>query len=312
MTRVSKTVELIYCPAGQQNSQFLEDSLINMTRVGENNAPRRGCTVGILTAVYRLKCHKKEIDMNSVLPIKEIFYKIRVLLHPNYLPGTEGTFQARTVNEASLSVDQVCAFLLNRGGFTGSYENLLENVRLYLDEAVYLLCNGMAINTGYFTIYPNIGGTFDNEREAHDPEKHPVSFRFRTLSKLRRLIDEITVSVEGVADASGWIDEYQDNDEDEVNSVFIPGNLFTIFGNKIKIAGDNPAVGLYFVPVDNPAAAVKVMRIAENTSSKIIGVAPQTGYQMNRIEVRTQYSGSNIAFLKAPRIITSDFVLEEV
>jgi len=250
--------------------------------------------------------------MNSIHPIKEIFYKIRVLLHPNYLPGTEGTFQARTANEASLSVEQVCAFMLNRGGFTGSYENLLEYVRLYLDEAVYLLCNGMAINTGYFTIYPNIGGTFANARETHDAAKHPITFRFRTLAKLRRLINEITVSVEGVADASGWIDEYQDIDEDEKNTVFTPGNLFTVSGSKIKLAGDDPTVGLYFVPVDNPAAAVKVARIAENTAAKIIGIAPTTGHLRNRIEIRTQYAGSNGVLLKTLRVITSDFILEEM
>jgi len=249
--------------------------------------------------------------MHVTNPIREVFYKIRVLLHPSYLPGTEGTFQARTVNEASLSVEQVCAFLLNRGGFKGEYENLLENVRLYLDEAVYLLCNGMAINTGYFTIYPNIGGTFDNARETHDPKKHPISFRFRTLSKLRRLISQITVSVEGVADASGWIDEFRDADMDEINSVFVPGDICIVQGNKIKLAGDDPQVGLYFVPVDDPSKAVKVTRIVENTATKIIGVAPQTEYQRNRIEIRTQYLGSTSVFLKAPRVITGLFILEE-
>ena len=249
--------------------------------------------------------------MHSTNPVREVFYKIKVLLHPNYLPGTEGTFQARTVNEASLSVDQVCAYLLNRGGFTGEYENLRENVRLYMDEAVYLLCNGMAINTGYFTIYPNIGGTFENARETHDPKKHPISFRFRTLSKLRRLIEEITVSVEGVADASGWIDEFTDTEEGESNGIFVSGNLFVIQGSKIKLAGDDPDVGLYFVPVDDPALAVKVTRIAENTASKIVGIAPATGHQYNRLEIRTQYSGGSNTFLKTPRVITSDFILEE-
>jgi len=250
--------------------------------------------------------------MHSTNPIREPYYKIRSVLHPNYLPGTEGTFQARTVNEASLSVKQVCSFLFNRGGFEGDYDKLVDNVQQYFEEVVYLLCNGMAINTGYFTIYPNIGGTFDSALETHDPEKHPISFRFRTLAKLRRLIDEITVSVEGVADASGWIDEFLDTDENETNSVFIPGNVFIIQGSKIKLAGDNPNVGLYFVPVDNPAQAVKVMRIVENNPNKIIGVAPQTGYQQNRIEVRTQFTGSNNILLKAPRVITSDFTLEEV
>jgi len=250
--------------------------------------------------------------MHITNPVRELFYKIKVLLHHNYLPGTEGTFQARTVNEASLSVDQVCAYLLNRGGFMGEYENLVENVRQYLDEAVYLLCNGMAINTGYFTIYPNIGGSFDNARETYDPKKHPISFRFRTLAKLRRLINEITVSVEGIADASGWIDEFHNTDEDETNNVFSSGNIFIVQGSKIKLAGDDPNVGLYFVPVIDPAHAVKVTRIVENNPNKIIGVAPQTEYQQNRIEIRTQYAGSTTVLLKAPRVITSDFILEEV
>ena len=248
--------------------------------------------------------------MHSSNPVKELYYKIKALLHPNYLPGTEGTFQARTVNEASLSIDQVCAFLINRGGYKEEFERLSENVKLYFDEAVYLLCNGMAINTGYFTIYPNIGGKFDNAGEAYDPEKNPISFRFRTLAKLRRLIDQITVSIEGIADVSGSIYDFLDTDEDASRSIYVPGNIFIVHGSKIKLAGNDPQVGIYFVPVDNPAQAVKVTRIPENTAARIIGVAPSTGAQQCRIEIRTQYTGSIL--LKAPPVITSDFILEEV
>jgi len=170
----------------------------------------------------------------------------------------------------------------------------------------------MAINTGYFTIYPNIGGTFDNARETHDHEKHPVSFRFRILRKFRQLIGEISVSVEGVADASAWIDEFRDTEEDETNSVYVPGNLFVIQGSKIKITGDDPNVGLYFVPVDDPSRTAKAIRIAENTPTRLVGISPKTECPQNRIEIRTQYAGSNSILLKTPRIITSDFILEEV
>jgi len=70
-------------------------------------------------------------------------------------------------------------------------------------------------------------------------------------------------------------------------------------------------VGVYFVPEDDPAQAVKVTRIAENGASKIIGIAPATGHMHNRIEVRTQYSGSGAIFLKTVRAITSGFTVEE-
>jgi hypothetical protein len=248
---------------------------------------------------------------NIINNSKEVLHRIRVRLHAVSLPGIEGKYLARTVNEASLTIEQVCTALKSRGGFTGNYEDLTENVRQFFDELAYQLCDGFAVNTGYFTVYPNVGGTFENEWEAHDLQKNPVSFRFKPLYKLRRLAEEITVSVEGVADASGRIDEFLDVDEDEINGIFVPGDQFVISGNKIKIAGDNPNVGLYFVPADNPANAVKVTRIAENSPTKIIGIAPQTGSQMNKIEIRTQYLGSTSVFLKTPRIITSGFILEE-
>jgi len=83
-------------------------------------------------------------------------------------------------------------------------------------------------------------------------------------------------------------------------------------GHKIKIAGDDPAVGVYIVPVENAAAAKKVKRIAENTSGKIIGIVPEsTGHFLNRVEIRTQFAGSGSITLKSPRVITSSFILEE-
>jgi len=40
------------------------------------------------------------------------------------------------------------------------------------------------VSNGYYSIHPNIGGTFDNVNEAHDHIKHPIFFRFRTLGKM--------------------------------------------------------------------------------------------------------------------------------
>jgi hypothetical protein len=110
--------------------------------------------------------------------------------------------------------------------------------------------------------------------------------------------------------ANAYIAEFIDADEDAVNSIFIPENQFVITGHLIKVAGDDPGVGVFFVPADDPAQAVKVTRIAENSSAKIIGISPDTGHAFNRIEIRTQYTGSGDKFLKAPRVITSGFVLE--
>jgi hypothetical protein len=236
----------------------------------------------------------------------------RVKLYPNYLPTTDGRYIARTDNEAFLNIERICAAMKNRGGFTGSYENLIENVKQFFDECAYQLCDGLALNLGYYSIHPHIGGTFDSEKEPHDAKKNPVGFKYRTRPPLRNLVRHIAIDITGVADGNAFIDEFIDRDEDSVNSVFTPGNLFCINGNKIELAGEDPACGVFFVPVDDPSKAVKVTRIGENGPSTITGIVPDTNYQYNRIEIRTQFTGSNSTFLKAPRSIVSGFVLEEV
>jgi len=172
-------------------------------------------------------------------------------------------------------------------------------------------CDGFAVNTGYFSIHPNVGGTFNNTTEIHDHKKHPITFRFRALAKLRRLIEHIAVDIEGLADTSGYIDEFIDVEEDSINTHYLPGNQFIIHGHKIKAVGDDPSVGVYFVPVNDPSKTKKATRIAENTSTKIIGIAPGTGSSPVRIEIHTQFEGSATRFLKNVRIITSGFTVEE-
>jgi hypothetical protein len=243
--------------------------------------------------------------------LKDILHKIKVKLYPNYLQNAEGAYVARTDNEATLSVEDVCAALKNRGGYGGKYDILVDNVKQYLTEAVYQLCDGYAVSTGYFSVHPNIGGTYNSDKEAHDHKKHPITFRFRTRKPLRALAQTIAVEIQGIADTSGYIGEFLDYDEESVNTLYVPGDQFAITGHKIKLAGEDPGVGVFFVPVDDPSKAVKVERIAENNPSKITGIAPKTEFQHNRIEIRTQYAGSGSYLLKVPRIITSSFVLDE-
>ncbi|MDR0287374.1 MAG: DUF4469 domain-containing protein [Clostridiales bacterium] len=247
----------------------------------------------------------------AIKKIDDVLHRIRVKLYPNYLPNMEGRYIAKTDNEASLSIERICAAMKNRGGFMGSYDNLIDNVRQFMDECAYQLCDGYALNMGYYSIHPNICGTLDSEKDAHDPVKNPINFKYRTRLPLRKLVQHIAVEITGVANNKAYIDEYIDREEDSTNGVFTPGNMFCISGNKIKVAGDDPECGVYFVPVDDPSKAVKVTRVGENGSSMITGIAPITNFPQNRIEIRTQYTGSNVTFLKAPRAIVSDFILEE-
>jgi hypothetical protein len=243
---------------------------------------------------------------------KEVWNHIRVKLHPNYLPQVEGNYVARTDKVACLNISDICAALKNRAGYSKVEQNeMAEYVSKFLEEAVYQLCNGYRINLGFFSVFPNIGGTFESERDTLDPEKNPLSFRFRMEKPLRNLIKHIAIDIDGPAGERAFIKHFVDKDTHSKDSLYAPGNLFNIIGKKIKIAGDSDDCGVYFVPVDEPAKAVKVERLAINHPSMIAGVIPEVGNQQARIEIRTQYSGSNIILLKTPRIITSKFIIQK-
>ena len=234
----------------------------------------------------------------------EVLHRVRVKLYPNYLPKILGLYLARTNNEATLNIDEVCASLKSRGGFTGNYKDLVEYVKQFFDETAYQLCDGFAVNMGYFSIHPNVGGTFDKVTESPDSVKHPISFHFRTRAPLRALAEHIVVEVEGLADASGYIDEFIDVSTEAVNETLTPGGQFRVSGHKIKVAGDNPEVGVYFVSATDTSQRVKVAgHFAENAASRVIGIIPldlaMGGYSL---EIVTQYTQGG-SLLKEPRTI---------
>lgn len=245
----------------------------------------------------------------AINPIDEILHHVYVRLYPNYFVNIEGAYIARTNSEASLSIEKICAALKNRGGFTGNYDDLVEYVKQFFDEMAYQLCDGFAVNTGYFSIHPHVSGTFDKITEGHDTEKHPVTFRFRIGAPLHALADHIVVEVEGIANVLGYIDEFVDVNTESVNGIASPNGLFSIAGHKIKIIGENAEVGIYFVSEADPAVRIKVSgNLAENTASKLIGVIPSLSAGKWKVEIRTQFNGS-VKHLKEPRVIEGEMVL---
>ena len=199
-----------------------------------------------------------------------------------------------------------------RGGFKGDYNDLVSNIKRYNDEVAYQLCDGFRVSNEWFTIYPNLGGTFKSVRDTPDPKKHPLTFRFRALTALRKLAESIEVVIDGEADVNGYIDIFTDTEEHAENSIFVRDNMFVLTGDKIKIEGDDPGIGLFLVPVDSPDNPIKVERISENTPSKITGIMPSSKYIVHKLEVRTQFTGDAKTLLKVPRIITSSFTISAV
>ena len=248
--------------------------------------------------------------MTAASEVPEVLHRIRVKLHQSNFPKAKKASYAQTCSEAVLSVKNVCASLKERGGFTGNYIDLVIHVKQFFDEAAYQLCDGFGVDTSYFTIYPVIRGFFENANEDHSQKKHLVKFRFRAGRRLRSLTKHIHIEVEnGVT--GGYIDEFLDHDTGVKSKTVTPGGFFTVYGDRVKICGDNPDCGVWFVSTADPSVRVKVVRhLAVNTSRKITGIAPELRDGKYTVEIKTQYTLGGIN-LKNPKTVTAGFTLEK-
>jgi hypothetical protein len=235
--------------------------------------------------------------------MSEVLHRIRVKLYPNNLKGIIGTYVARTQNEALLSIRDVVASLKNRAGFTGKAQDALDYYDQVMAEAKYQLCDGFAVNFGPFSVHPHVGGTWERENEAGDRIKHPISFRYRTRSELQLLTTQIEVEVDGIADVSGYIDEVTDVTTESVNEIITPKGIFIVTGSKLKVAGDDAAVGISFVlATDSTQYALVDGNLALNTPVQLIGTIPDLPAGKWKVRVVTQWTSGGV-FLKEPRTI---------
>jgi hypothetical protein len=237
----------------------------------------------------------------------KVFHRIRVKLYPNYIPGIEGKYIARTASEKTLSVKEVCDAMFLRGGFRGDPAEVEQNVMLFNREVAHQLCDGFAVSTGYYSVHPSVGGTFESKLEGVSPEKHPITFNFRILEPLHKLVNDIEVFVEGLAESGAFINEFFDVESDLINQKATVGGQFILTGNKIKIIGNMQETGLYFTNPNDQNSPIKIGKLAVNEPNRLIGVVPElTPDKPWTLEAHTQYTNGS-TLLKEVRVIASEF-----
>ena len=247
--------------------------------------------------------------------IEDVKHRIKVRLYRSQLNGAKDMYIARTDSEAVMDIDQICAKIKNRTKFEGDYADLVDHVKRYFKEAMYQFCNGFAVTNGYYTIYPNVGGTFKTPKEHFDPDKHQVTMRCRPRANLRRITKKIAIDILGEAETDGFIDEFTDASTGTANDIIHGGESFVITGDRIKIVDDgvNTNCGVFLELLDSQDVGKRIKvtkRLIENTPSKIIGTAPMLiAPSRYRIVIVTQYNGSNNTFLKTPKTLVSGFEL---
>ena len=182
-------------------------------------------------------------------------------------------------------------------------------VELFHKEMAYRLCDGFSVNTSWYNASTHIKGVFTGPAEAFDVSKHTVAVEFRQGAELRRELGMVGVDILDRAESGFFIAEVLDLRTRSVNDQLTPGRNAKIRGGKLKVEGDDPACGVYFVnEADGTRVKVDAADIVENMNAHLLIVIPALASGTYRLEVSTQYSGGNKP-LKTPRTAAFDRLL---
>lgn len=223
-----------------------------------------------------------------------ILHRIKAILFPNWLTDDPNDYSARVVSERSLSVPEICDSAVNRGGAATTSEAMEHNVNLFLKEMAYQLCDGFSVNTGYFTATTLVRGVFNSPTETFNPEKHSLIFQFNQGETLRKELDSIEVNITGVGESSITVAQVTDVKTGSVNDLLTPNRNLKIRGYKLKLVGDHPDVGVYFVnEATTERTKVDATDIVTNNPSELVIVIPALAAGIYTLEVTSQFSGNS-------------------
>ena len=228
-------------------------------------------------------------------------HTVKAYLYDNLLTPDPNDFTARVSSERSLSVADICHSAATRGGANVSDAAMSHAVELFLKEMAYRLCDGFAVNTGYFTAMPVVRGVFLNPNETFDPQRHTLQFQFTQGELMRREIEDVEVKIMGVAETGLYIGQVEDMKSRTVNEVLTPGFNLRVTGTKLRVVGDKPGVGIFFrETATNTATKVDEGDIVVNNPSELMIIIPALPAGTYQLEVTTQYSMGK-QWLKEPR-----------
>ena len=239
-------------------------------------------------------------------------HQIKALLFPNLLKNNKGTFKAQVISSKAQGIKDICISHCSRPG-SGIHADAMEyHVRLFLEEMTDLLDEGFAINTGYFVAAPTIRGSFNNKYDQFDAERHSVTYKFSQGAILRERAANVEAEIlHGTSANFGFI-RVNDIYSGSLNDVITPGKNLKIEGQKVKLTGTHPDVGLYFISeTTGQRAKVPPMNVIINQNKNLLILTPDLQPDSYRLEHITQYAGKGTP-LNEPRCITLKNILRVV
>jgi hypothetical protein len=227
-------------------------------------------------------------------------------LEANELTAAPDDFRAQVTNVRSYTQEDIIDRLMQIGaGLTRSdVAAVLEAEKQVVYE---IIADGGAVNTELFNAFPSIHGVFSSLDDTVNGTDRRVKINLHAGIVLRNAVKQVKTRRLTAIVTGTIITAVTDIKTGSVNNLLTPGRDIKIVGSKVKIAGDDPAVGLYFVrESDGAALPVDLSDLVVNHPGELIAVIPALAQGSYKVRLVTQFTTSGSRLLKTPHDVTFD------
>ena len=226
---------------------------------------------------------------------------LKYSLIENLLTERPDDYTALVQPASSYDKEAVIAALLQRG--TSLTRTDILAVLNGIEETVADITEtGGTINTPLICTSFSISGVFEGPLDTFDATRHKLNVNTTKGTLLRNLEAKIALEKTSTVSPQPQILEVKDSVSAKLNEILTPNGVIELFGNNIKIAGDNADCGLWFVPASGEA--VKAQIVIQNKPSTLIAMIPALPVETYTLKVVTQHTGGPL--LKQPKICVFD------
>lgn len=229
-----------------------------------------------------------------------LWHPLHIEYFENHLTD-QPSYKARVRLRATLTNEDIARRIAERR-IGSPYEVILQILRLGDSEKIEALANGYAVMDGAYHASPSITGRFDTPKHTFDASEHTAGAVVVPSPELRKTMKKCKVKVTGCAVTGPVILALMDVAAKVVRERLAPRQILWIHGLRLKITGDDPAVGVHFVPVDAPEERIGVDegQVVVNTPKKLLLQVPDLPAGKYFVEVTTQYTNGGTP-VKTPR-----------
>ena len=232
----------------------------------------------------------------------EITYRIDAFLQDNSLT-TDNTQDVYAVPASREPADEERILAEMKAEDTGlRRETILHVFELEKRVIKRLLMSGHAVNTGLYHASVAFRGLVKNSQ--WNPDENEIVVNFNPGADLREAIRHTQVNILGAKPAGISVTGVQDVATKADNASATAGRAFTLTGRNIRIAGQDPAVGLTLIAEDGTETTVTADLWVINNPSTVTFIIPaQMEAGTYTLRLTTQFSGNSARLLKTPRTI---------